>query len=150
MQTQAPHVPVPTRPAAALIPVIKIVVTRGEGFTRECGTPHEVSSFADADRVLSTMARTAPEHGGYHKVDFVVTFADGETYRGRYDLKREDIGAYDAIGQQMVRYLKLAAGTYCPPHWSAEDHAGYLARLAPERRASAVAFLATYAIGRDA
>lgn len=47
----------------ATVNIQSIVITRGEGPTRECGIPHTVTTWAEADRVLARMAITAPKSG---------------------------------------------------------------------------------------
>jgi hypothetical protein len=66
--------------------VVKIVLTRAEGLTSECGKPRTVASFSAANSVLYGWSETAPKNGGYDKCDFVIHFAEGSIYSGRYDL----------------------------------------------------------------
>lgn len=72
---------------------IAITLDRWEGPTDLCGK-REVESpdvWAKADRILFEWRMTAPGPGkGYNKVGFVVRYEDGETYSGRYDLKKHE------------------------------------------------------------
>lgn len=45
-----------------------------------------------AQELLHAWALAAPDDGSYHKVDFEVTFSDGATYSGCYDLTRGSDG----------------------------------------------------------
>lgn len=75
-----------------LIEPVSIKITRREGPTYRCDRTHKATRWSECWAILRGEASTAPEGGGYDKHDFTVTFADGFTYRGRYDLKhwRED------------------------------------------------------------
>lgn len=95
--------------ARVLVPVKEIVIIRAEGPTALCGKPQRAGSWIEANTILRQNARTAPKGGAYDKHDFTVTFDDGETYQGRYDLHFE--GPYDLAGhvRDMIGYL---AGTW--------------------------------------
>jgi len=41
------------------------------------------SNWDDAEKALS---KVAPPDLGYYKTDFVITYKDGETYQGRFDI----------------------------------------------------------------
>ena len=126
------------------IQVKEITITRAEGPSAECGNKHVVTSFADSERILSAMSRTAPQGGGYDKTDFTVTFEDGESYTGRYDLKYE---RDETIAEHMTSFLMWYAGLTQNPHCGQIQYEAFLARQAPEEIAEAKAFLETYQIG---
>ncbi len=70
---------------------VSIWLNRAEGPRAECGevTSEGPDVWAWADAQLATWSRTAPDRGfGYDKCDFKVTYADGSTYDGRYDIER--------------------------------------------------------------
>lgn len=101
----------------AKIPVTKIELYRAEGPTKECGPAGPFNTWEEADRRLAIWATTAPENGGYDKVDFTITFADGETYKGRYDLQRH--GEDGERGFSIAKHVKshvafLAHKPKCP------------------------------------
>lgn len=74
-----------------------ILLNRAEGPTAECGevlltATRSVSAWDRASAMLRAWSHTAPKKGGgYDKCDFTVTFADGETYKGRYDLHHMEV-----------------------------------------------------------
>lgn len=69
--------------------VVRVVLTRLEGFSWEVDRPVEVSTLENADTVLAWWSRTAPERGaGYDKVRVVVTYRDGGVRIARHDLQR--------------------------------------------------------------
>jgi hypothetical protein len=80
-----------------MIGVKKITITRAEGPMpgvhvgpdgRLVGFPEAtVSGWVEAAGVLARWSTTAPKGGAYDKCDFKITFEDGETYEGTYDLK---------------------------------------------------------------
>lgn len=75
-----------------LIEPVSIEITRLEGPASRVDRTHKATRWSECWGILRTEASTAPEGGGYDKHDFIVTFADGFSYRGRYDLRhwRED------------------------------------------------------------
>ena len=61
-------------------PVASIEITRAEGPARLCRI-RTFKTWRNASAALAAAASTYPEGGAYDKHDFVVTFADGETYK---------------------------------------------------------------------
>lgn len=131
------------------IRVASVWLSRAEGKTVECERNRSrfFSSFVAANRELASWARSAPEGGGYDKCDFVVTYEDGETYEGRFDLTRDHrYGA--SLEKQMNDFLRFYAGRYCPPHMTHEKYATFLAQEGrEERRAACEALLESYELG---
>lgn len=85
------------------------------------------SSLEAADAILRRWSKTAPEKGhGYHKVDFKITWQDGESYDGRYDLEHEDGTKKNLIGEHVQQFLSFHAGYWCPPHLTREEYVKYL------------------------
>lgn len=137
----------------ATVPVASIKLHRAEG-------PHELlrnglgeahmASFREADRVLSGWGYSAPKEGGYDKVDFTVTWADGNTYKGRYDLhypgRPNDEGrTYPDLAKHIRDFVTFSTGM-AKPHWMSEkDYRAVLARD-PTWAQEAVRFLQTYRI----
>lgn len=97
-----------------LIKPTLIEIIRAEGPTKLCGKVQTATSWAEADAILHKNSTTAPNCGGYDKHDFKVTFADGTTYSGRYDLQHWKVERPDLAGhvRSFIRYL---AGQ--PPAW---------------------------------
>ena len=126
------------------IQVKEIVITRAEGLISECGKKFIAKSYSDAEAILSQMSKTAPQSGGYDKTDFIVTFADGETYQGCYDLRytREE-----SLGEHMRNFIEWYAGLTQNPHCGKIQYDAFMARQSPEEVQEAKLFLATYQIG---
>lgn len=76
---------------SALVGARCIEVSRGEGGGDRVLVAGS-GCWAKASAALRSWAITAPEDGSYHKTDFTVTFEDGGTYEGRYDLARDSDG----------------------------------------------------------
>lgn len=108
------------------IPVKTIWIHRAEGPTRDLGE-HLVASFETANAILRRWAQTAPDKGGYDKVDFKVTWDDGETYEGRYDLVREDTTKAD-LARHMKEFCSFHGGLWCPPHMKKEVYKEFIER----------------------
>ena len=71
------------------VKVKRIVITRGEGPVSECRKPRTANSWDEAERILKSMANSAPQIG-YDKTDFLILFTNGLEYRGTYDLTYKD------------------------------------------------------------
>lgn len=113
---------------------LSIRLERWEGLVDECCQPETVGSFAEADAVLLRWSETAPEHGGYNKCGFVITWPDGDTYTGRFDLvhhRRERPSLRDHISGQAEFWL----GTGCPMHMGEEEYQQVISRATDETRA---------------
>jgi hypothetical protein len=124
-----------TDPLKTLTPgALQIVITQAEGLSEDCNKPHTVASFADADALLMVWSEKAPEHGGYYKCDFVVTWPDGNTYSGRYDLKHHRAERPSLAGH-MADTVDFYTGKGCPVHMSTARYADFVASVEPERRA---------------
>jgi len=97
-----------------LIKPALIEIIRVEGPSALCGKVQTATSWHEADMILRANAATAPKGGGYDKHDFKVTFADGQTYSGRYDLKHwsEEHPDLARHVRAFIRYLAGHAPTW--------------------------------------
>lgn len=98
----------------------RIEIIRVEGPSNLCGKVQTATSWAEADFILRMNSSTAPKNGGYDKHDFRVTFEDGATYSGRYDLMHWEVARPDLAGhvRAFIRYLAGYA-----PAWLADKPA---------------------------
>lgn len=97
-----------------------------------------------------------PDMLGYHKTDYKVTWADGETYEARADLKYighkdNEIDLPELIRQSCI----FGGGLAMSPehrntwHWMKEDrYDAILANVTPEQQAACRTFLEEYEIGQ--
>lgn len=122
-------------PVAAPAGSLSIVLTRAEGPADSCGHPVAVASFAAADDLLRAWSETAPARGGYDKCDVTITWPDGETYAGRFDLKHSSCGA-QSLAADMVETVAFYLGDACPEHMTGAQYAGYLQQLGDDNRAA--------------
>ena len=97
---------------------------RAEGPIAECGEV-TVNTIAEAQKVLRRWSHSAPEEGGgYDKCDFKVTFEDGETYTGRYDLQNTGLNdGGETLAGQMRSFIGFIAGNRRPAWCSDKDWA---------------------------
>lgn len=130
------------------IQAVKFELYRAEGPSAQCGPAQPVTTWTDADDILRNWARTAPDEGqGYDKCDFTVTWSDGETYTGRYDLRRHDMGFSNLLARHIRQYIEFLAGTHRPEWMTAEQ---YEQALQGTDRQACADFLAKYEIGNSA
>jgi len=109
------------------IRVRNVWVRRAEGPTKDLGQ-HTVDSLEAADAHLKRWARTAPKDGSIDKVDFRISWEDGQTYDGRYELRYDDARKAGLIGPHVQDELIFHAGLRRPSHLSREDYEAYLVR----------------------
>ncbi len=110
------------------IGIANIEITRIEGNTDlDNFKPHTFDSMVEANSYIKDIASSAPEHGGYDKVDFKVTFEDEETYTGRYDLKRDHTTTGD-LGDHMRSFVRFYTGRSCPAHMTPEQYEEFIAQ----------------------
>jgi len=126
------HIPAPAPNQGVLIPAVKIEITRAEGLHSEVTGIPEVCTretmfgiWDCADSILMKWSHTAPKEGGYDKCDFKITFEDGETYSGRYDLKHNSI-EYPNLAKHVWGFTTFHAGVGKPGHLTQEDYNKYL------------------------
>ena len=75
---------------------VAIRLQRAEGSTSDSFDPVTVTTWAAANHVLRSWARTAPgPRDGYHKCDVWLTWADGEPVKVRYDLTGAETATAD-------------------------------------------------------
>lgn len=133
-----------------LVPTVGIMVYRAEGLIDECikvelSDAEPEALYRMAQNIIHQWRWTAPTTGGYDKVDFKLTFEDGDTYTGRLDIKGfgcEDNDSY--IKEHVKRHLRFMAGLCKPGHISDAEYAAYLRRLPDGAVADAKRALATY------
>lgn len=142
-QDLEPATPTP-EPAPTTTGAFSITITRVEGPHEECDKPATLASFADADALLMQWSETAPKTGGYNKCDFVIQWANGDTYAGRYDLKHHTCER-PSVAQHMIDECEFHTGKYCPAHMSEAAYQGQLERISDNDRDFYAAILATMA-----
>lgn len=135
-----------------LIPAVKVEITRAEGLISETGKPVILPRDLDignvweaADRILYQWSKTAPTQG-YDKCDFLITWEDGETYEGRYDLKHHTV-EYPDLAKHIYNFAMFHAGLW--KSWMDEkQYRDYLGRSpAADMIPKFQHFLQTYELG---
>jgi len=130
---------------------VQIEIERVEGTIHECVTDVVTAApeqgeelWVRANRILRRWSSTAPKGRSYHKCDFTVTFEDGSTYGGRFDLHHytdEVANLRDHVHQ----YLTFVAGDRRPA-WMTDSHWESALRMNEENRGAAKEFLSGYNI----
>jgi hypothetical protein len=113
---------------------LTITITRAEGLSIECGKPVTVASFADADKTLNAWSDTVRPGGCSDKVDFSITWPNGETYEGTYSLKHHSSEA-PSLARHLIDFAEFETGLFCPAHMTQKSYGAYLKTVTPERRA---------------
>ena len=124
--------------------VVRILSSENRG-----DLPKEFKTFAKANALLKEMALTAPKDRTYDKTDFEIEFADGETYKGRIDLKFSHAGEARIIEEHVLHHLNFYSGRVragdLPNHL---DHEGYISMVVEMgHRDECIRFLEDYRIG---
>lgn len=126
-----------------------ILVHRVEGYAHECVPVTTTGSrpWDEANAHLLRMSATAPKDGTYDKTDFTVTYEDGETHEGRYDLKPHSVEVPD-LAKHVRDFLQFYAGLRKPAHMTQERYDAFLAQPSTRKHhEECKAFLETYEIG---
>lgn len=126
------------------IKVARITIKRAEGPSRLCGILKVFQNWEDANRWMFSQASTFPATGGYDKHDFVVTFADGETYSGRLDCKAITCNDPDLDVRKHVKDFVLYLSGLQKPDWQTWEQ--YDKALTGENRQEAINYLKKYDI----
>lgn len=130
---------------------VSIKLHRAEGMIHEIETVELKGDgcWKAAWSILFRWSGTAPRNGGYDKCDFTVTYEDGETYNGRYDLVH-----FLKEGPNLERHIRdhveCYSGRKVPVHYAGEKRADwdrYFASVDEETKKSAADFLDNYEIG---
>jgi len=133
----------------------QIALTVAEGPVEMSGTTVvlEASKGVDiwkaANEVLKQWARrlVPADSKGYWKQDFVITFADGFEYRGRYDLTRADIVTAD-LSKHVSSSVVYASGLATPEDdEDAKRYQTFLQFIGKEKQEQARKFVETYDFG---
>lgn len=132
-----------------MIPATSIRLDRAEGTHADVQAHHVVLSgpyvWHEADQTLVRWSDSAPATGGYDKTDFTVTFADGQTYQGRFDMMHWSVEMPSLAGH--VRgFLRFYAGEERPDHITPQQYQRLLDQQ-PELTEATRKFLQSYAIG---
>ncbi|MGB4060876.1 MAG: LPD29 domain-containing protein [Burkholderiaceae bacterium] len=114
---------------------LAITITRGEGPSDECGKPHTVASFAEADALLLAWADTVRPGGSCDKVDFSVTWPDGTGYAGTYELQHHAT-ARPSLARHMVDLADFYTGKGCPAHMSEAAYLRHMEHVSADTRAA--------------
>ena len=132
-----------------MIKATQIKMVRAEGPIHLCR--EDIFTGADcwkrADAWLMGVSNTAPKDGCYDKCDFIVTFANGETYQGRIDVKHHSCGNGETVAGHIRQFINFHVGINKPAHRSPEHWKSWLNN--PHRIEAAkdyAAFLAQYEV----
>jgi hypothetical protein len=130
--------------------VTGIWLNRAEGPVALCGE-RSVRNFAEANDVIRSWARTAPKGGGYDKCDFKVSYDNGDTYSGRYDMTYDDVCGADMLQKHIRSNVDFYSGKSRPLHMDEKRYRAYLAlEYVAEAAAQLVAFGEACEIGDSA
>ncbi len=110
---------------AEKIQVQSITIIPGEGPIDGSNDEVTVDSWFAADSLLFKIAKGSPSGRSCLKTDFRITFEDGSTYKGRYEVRnlRVEFPELRAHVQDFVRY---SSGIDCPEHMTESDWREYL------------------------
>ncbi len=89
--------------------------------------PLTVTSWAQARALMLGWAGYAPKNGSYDKLDFIVEWEGGNTYKGTDDLKHWEVEKPD-LAKHVRDFLTFLAGTNKPAWMTQEKYDDYIAR----------------------
>jgi hypothetical protein len=115
-----------TLDAKVSVKVIELLWSENEWFQRTNKTAESVKfkSYDEVNRYLRDMSYHGPSLG-YDKTDFRVTFEDGETYEGWYDLHRSGTEQENPNGRcDLLDHIRAHVSFYTgdhKPEWMEKD-----------------------------
>lgn len=139
------------------IPAVSIHLHRGEG-PRTPDVTHlgtdpwagNLTVWQRANHTLWRWAYSAPKSGGYDKCDVTVTWANGETYEARMDIKHPSCSGNDLdVAAHIRQHVGFYSGLVRPYHLTPAQYTAALAYTSEAERAECVAYLETYQIGGE-
>ena len=114
--------------ALAKNPILRIELNRVEGELANW----RASTFAGANRVLSEWALTAPQAGGYDKVEITFTWSHGFQHKCRLDLQHPSRGGLPDVGKDLEHFIALCLGEAPHPDWTQAHYERILKRYADQ------------------
>lgn len=129
------------------IKVKEITLTLAEGPTHLTDKPITVHSWIDAmTALLVWKIKLFPDSkriGGYYKTDFVVTFENGNTYSGRFDIAGDEPCC---LASHVWRSVSFLSGRRKRPDMTDERYLAHLDQIDPtgEHRKGATEILDNY------
>lgn len=115
--------------------------------------PSNPPSFGTLEKANSLLRRMSYEASdlGYDKTGFRITWEDGHTYEGRYDLhrydqKQENPNGFCDLADHVRAFVKFHTGDHCP-HWMTQEKYEQVLKFykhSDEFRQSCRDFLANY------
>lgn len=90
------------------IKMVKITLERAEGPADLTGKPVTFNTWKEANWWLQKQAVFCTDLGS-DKTDFVVTYEDGQTYKGTYGLEKEDMFRSNMLEKHMKSFLEAVA-----------------------------------------
>lgn len=109
----------------AKIQPVRFEITWAEGPINEQREGRSADDWEGFNAILRDIAHGVPNTGGYDKVGFRITFADGEEYTGRYDVL--NINRERPLLQNHVRsFVGFHSGLIKPDHLTDEDYTAHL------------------------
>lgn len=109
-------------------PILRIELNRVEGELASW----RASTFAGANRVLSEWALTAPQAGGYDKVEVTLTWSHGFQHKYRLDLQHPSLGFLPDVGKDLEHFIALSLGEAPHPDWTQSHYERILKRYADQ------------------
>lgn len=104
------------------IKVKSVEIERQEGKIEYCGKKAILPDFNAVRKWLWSQASTYPEHGGYDKHHFKVTFEDGHEHEGRLDCKHYNCEGNDLdLREHLNYYFRIYSGNL-KPVWFKDSH----------------------------
>lgn len=88
--------------------------------------PKSFPTWRAANEQLRQWARHAPRTGGYDKTDFTITWSDGDSYTGRFDLQYQDAlrhTKFGLLGDHIYEHVSFYAGIRRPAHITEAQYA---------------------------
>jgi len=115
------------------IQAVKIELERKEGVLDKA-VVEAPNVWVKANQILARWARTAPPGRAYDRTDFIITFADGEKYKGKYEINRMDM-TRASLDAHVQKFVKTMAGKYNPGNSTDAEYKNWLKEMKVDSKA---------------
>lgn len=116
-----------------------------EGWAKDYPYKPSHQLYLSINTLLGTAAYHAPDSGAYHKTGFRVTWMDGSSYQGRFDLTHEHrLNA--SVGAHIIDFCEFHSGRRKPIHMTEKQYTQFLSIHSAEQKQQLEDYLDKYEI----
>ncbi|NBI28636.1 LPD29 domain-containing protein [Chengkuizengella marina] len=106
-----------------------------------------VSTFTEANNIIKSAAKNAPDNGAYDKTKFEITWTDNETYVGRVDIEKHYSLKDEPLTDHILEHCNFYVGLYRSSHLTEQEYNAIVAGEA--KKEEFIDFMNTYQLHNE-